>query len=93
MREVEQGIGGGMVMEEDLAWGGEHTIKYIVDVLQNCTVEIYIILLINVTLTNSIKKGEIFLKRGEKNFKREKNRTFSSKLLTCPPERSHPLTV
>ena len=42
------------VMEADLTWGGEHTTQYIDDVLQNCTAKTYIILLINVTLINSI---------------------------------------
>ena len=45
-----------MVIEGDLTWGGEHTIQYTDDVLQNCTPETYIILLTNVTLINSIKK-------------------------------------
>ena len=30
-----------MVMERDLTWGGEHTIQYTDDVLQNCTPETY----------------------------------------------------
>ena len=41
-------------MEGDLTWGGEHTIQYTDDVLQNCTPEIYIILLTNVTPINVI---------------------------------------
>ena len=45
-----------MVMEGDLIWGGEHTIQYTDDVLQNCTPETYIILLTNVTSVYSIKK-------------------------------------
>ena len=48
-----------MVMEGDLTLGGEHTIQYTDDVLQNCTFETYIISLTNVTTINSIK---IFLK-------------------------------
>ena len=48
-----------MVMEGDLAWGGEHTIQYTVDVLQNCIPETYIILLINVTSISSMKKRNI----------------------------------
>ena len=44
-----------MVMEGDLTWGGEHTIQYTDDVLQNCTPETCIILLTNVTTINSIK--------------------------------------
>ena len=44
-----------MVMEGDLTWGGEHTIQYTNDVLQNFMPEIYIILLTNVTLVGSVK--------------------------------------
>ena len=47
-----------MVMEGDVTWGGEHTIQYTDDVLQNCTPEIYIMLLSNNNLyhvVNSIK--------------------------------------
>ena len=47
-----------MVMEGDLTWGGEHTIQYTDDILQNRTPETFIILLTNVTPINSI-----FLKR------------------------------
>ena len=43
-----------MVMEGDLIWSGKDTIQYTDDVLQNCTPEIYIILLTNVTPINSI---------------------------------------
>ena len=42
-------------MEGDLTWGGEHTIQYTDDVLQNYAPEIYIILLTNATPINSIK--------------------------------------
>ena len=42
-----------MVMEGDLTWGGEHTIQYADDVLQNYIHETYIILLTNVTPINS----------------------------------------
>lgn len=38
-----------MVMKGDLTCGGEHTVQYIVGVLQNCTPETYVILLTNVT--------------------------------------------
>ena len=38
-----------MVMEGNVTWGGEHTIQYADDVLQNCTPETYKILLANVT--------------------------------------------
>ena len=44
-----------MVMEGDLTWGGEHTIQYSDDILQNCTSETYRILLTNVTPLKSIK--------------------------------------
>ena len=47
-----------MVIEEDLAWGGEYTIQRTDDVLQNCTPETYVILLTNVTSINSIKKAK-----------------------------------
>ena len=47
-----------MVVEGDLTLGGEHTIQYANDVLQNCTLEPYIILLTSVTPINSVfKKG------------------------------------
>ena len=41
-------------MEGDVSWGGEHTIHGTDDVLWNCAPETCIILLINVTLINSI---------------------------------------
>ena len=52
-----------MVIEGDLTWGGEHTIQYTDDVLENCTPETYIILLTNVTSINAmkIKKKKAFL--------------------------------
>ena len=46
-----------MLTEGDLTSGGEHTIQYTGDVLQNCTPKTYIILLTNVT--------PIFLKKNE----------------------------
>ena len=46
-----------MLMEGDLTWGGEHTIQYTDDVSQNCTLEIYTVLLTNVTQIKSIKKS------------------------------------
>ena len=53
MGEAEEGKGGQMVMERDLTWGGEHTIY------RWCIIELYpesyILLLTNVTSTNSIK--------------------------------------
>ena len=44
-----------MVMEGDLTWGGEHTIQYTDDTLQNFTPETYLILLTIVTSINLIK--------------------------------------
>ena len=46
-------------MEGDLAWGGELTVQYKDDVLQNYTPETYIILLINVTTINSMKINQL----------------------------------
>lgn len=43
-----------MMTERDLSLGSEHTIQYTEDI-QNCTPEVYIILLTNVTAINSIK--------------------------------------
>ena len=45
-------------MEGDLTWGGEHTIQYTDDVLQNCKPDTYIILLTSITLINSMSKTE-----------------------------------
>ena len=42
-------------MEGYLTWGGEHTMPYTDDVLQNRTPETYVILLTNVTPIYSIK--------------------------------------
>ena len=65
-------------MEGDLTSGGEHTIQYTANVLQNCIPETLITLLINVTPINSIEnkfqKGlkkamklrDVFLKRQAK---------------------------
>ena len=47
-------------MEGDLTWGGEHTVQYTDDVLQNCIPETYIILLTNATRINSVKKRDTF---------------------------------
>ena len=44
-----------MVMEGDLTSSREHTIQYTDNIVQNCILEIYTILLTNVTLINSIK--------------------------------------
>ena len=43
-----------MVIEGNLTLGGEHTMQYRDDILQNCTPETYIILLTNVTPINLI---------------------------------------
>ena len=43
-----------MVMEGDLTWGGEYTIQYADDIVQNCIPETYIMSLVNVTPINSI---------------------------------------
>ena len=43
------------MVTEDLTLGGEHTVQYTDDILQNCTSEMYIVLLTNVTQLNSIK--------------------------------------
>ena len=51
-------------VQGDLPWGGEHTIQYTDDVLYNRTPETYIILLTDVTPTNSYKK--FFLKDFQK---------------------------
>ena len=51
--EKVEGKGGEMVMEGDLTLDGEHTIQYTDDVLQNCALEICIIILTNVTPINS----------------------------------------
>ena len=45
-----------MVMEGDVTWGGEHTIRCTDAVLQNCTPETYIILLTNAIPINSIRQ-------------------------------------
>ena len=75
-------------MEGDLTWGGEHTVQYTDDVLQNCTPETYIILLNNVTTINSIKK----VKKSKKIKEDSEAGIFSSffllnlfTLLTQPP--------
>ena len=57
-----------MVMGGFLIWDGEHTVQYTDDVLQNCTPDIYIILLTNATLVKSIK-----IKK-EKHYKPEYNK-------------------
>ena len=45
-----------MVIDEDLTWGGEHTIQCTDGVLWNCAPETCIILLTSVTSINSIKR-------------------------------------
>ena len=51
--EVKEGKGNGD--EGDLTLSDEHTIRYIDDVLQNCKLETYVILLTNVIPINSTK--------------------------------------
>ena len=46
-----------MVTEGDLSLGDEHTIQCTDDVLQNCTLKSYIILLINTAPIISMKKN------------------------------------
>ena len=48
-----------MVVGRDLTWGGEHTIQYTDDVLQNIQVYNSVILLTSVTPINSIKNNKI----------------------------------
>ena len=43
-----------MVTEEDLILSGKHTIQYTGDILYNCTLETYIILLTNITTISLI---------------------------------------
>ena len=45
-----------MVAERDLTSGGEYTMQYEDDVLQNCALETCMVLLTNVTPINLIKK-------------------------------------
>ena len=44
-----------MVTDGDLILDGEHTVQYTDGLLQNCTLESYIILLTNVTPINLMK--------------------------------------
>ena len=57
-----------MVMEGDLHWGGEHTVRCTDNVLWDCAPEICIFLLTSVTPINSInrKKKEFCLLQGHK---------------------------
>ena len=48
-----------MVMKGVLTLGGEHTVQYTDDVLQNCIPETYIILLTNVTPIKTTKKKKM----------------------------------
>ena len=45
------------MVEGDLTWGGEHTIQYTDDVLQNCTPETYMLLLTDATQKISVHKS------------------------------------
>ena len=53
---VKVGLGGTEGDGRRFNLDGEHTMQYTNDVLENCTLETYMILLINVTPINSIKK-------------------------------------
>ena len=53
---VKEGLGGTEGDGRRINLDGEHTMQYTNDVLENCTLETYMILLINVTPINSIKK-------------------------------------
>ena len=44
-----------METEGDLTSGGEHTVPYTDDMSQNCTLETYVILLINFTPINPVQ--------------------------------------
>ena len=58
-------------MEGDLTWGGEHTVQYTDDVLENCiTPETYIILLTNVTPKILIKTNKRRIKKERKFMKK-----------------------
>lgn len=46
-----------MVTERDQTLGGEHTMQCTDDILQNCTLETYVMLLTNVTTKNLILKS------------------------------------
>ena len=48
-----------MVMERDLNLNSKHTMQYTHVVLQNCTLETYIILFSNVTPISLIKKKDL----------------------------------
>ena len=53
-------------MEGDLTWGGEPTIQYTDDVLQNCTPETCIVLLTNVNPINSPKKKKKYINKNKR---------------------------
>ena len=59
-------------MEGDFTWGGEHTVQCTDNVLQNCTLETYIILLTSVTPVNTIK----FFKEKSLEFKEWNNKAI-----------------
>ena len=50
------------MMERDLTWGGEHTIQYIGDILQNRTPHTYIILLTSVTFLCRVLQKQFAIK-------------------------------
>ena len=43
------GTDGQRTTAADCTWGGEHAVQYIGDVLSNCTLETFVILLTNIT--------------------------------------------
>ena len=66
-----------MVMEEDLTSGGEHTLQCTNDVLYNYIPETYMILLTNVTPTNSMKTW--WYREKEKRNRNKRKNYFSEK--------------
>ena len=56
-----------MVIKRDLTWGGEHTIQYTDNVLQNCTPETYTILLTSITPKKFNKKEKSMIKKQRQN--------------------------
>lgn len=73
-----------MVIEGDLTLESEHPMQYTEGVLQNCTLDPYIILLNNASAIHLIKK--IYFKGGKKESKKKCPREVDSTL--CPMPRS-----
>ena len=59
-----------------MIWGGEHTIQYIDDILEDCTPETYIILLTNVTPINSLKINKYIFFKGKNTLIEKSNIVF-----------------